>query len=108
MGRPRKNIDAAEVFRLRLQGLSWRQIAATTGLGLGTVFRAQAAALNSLAAFQNRRTRYPVKWPEPQSSDQLVVRARAVIPRLAKPTPPLRPDLKAAAAAGQITVLAQT
>jgi|ERR1700678_2660550 hypothetical protein len=58
MGRPRKNVDAVEVLRLRLQGLSWRQIAARTNLGLGTVFRAQKSALNSLAAFQNRKSRY--------------------------------------------------
>jgi hypothetical protein len=71
MSRPRKNIDVVEVLRLRLQGLSWREIAATTGLGLGTVFTAQKAALNSLAAFQNRKSRYPAKRPEHQSASGL-------------------------------------
>jgi hypothetical protein len=49
-----KNVDAAEVLRLRLQSLSWSQIAARAGLGLWTVFHAQTAALNSSATFHNR------------------------------------------------------
>jgi len=57
MARPR-SVDAVEVLRLRLAGASWREIAAKTGLGLGTVFRAHRTALDSLAAFQNRRTKY--------------------------------------------------
>jgi hypothetical protein len=64
MARPRNIFDPAEILRLGLQGLSWRQISARTGLGLGTVFRAQTAALNSLAAFQNRKSRYPAKTRE--------------------------------------------
>jgi hypothetical protein len=63
MARPRKDIDPIHVLRLRLDGLSRRQIAATTGLGLGTVFRAHRIALDSLAAFQNRKSRYPAKQP---------------------------------------------
>lgn len=42
LGRPKKNVDAAEVARLRSQGASWRAIAAELGLGAGTVYRAVA------------------------------------------------------------------
>ena len=37
--RPKKVFDREEVFRLRKQGLSYRQIAKKLGLGLGTVVR---------------------------------------------------------------------
>ena len=40
IGRPKAAVDAAEIQRLRAQGLSWRAIARQLGLGLGTVYRA--------------------------------------------------------------------
>lgn len=65
MARPRKHVDTVEVLRLRLDGLSWRDIAVRMGLGVGTVFRYHQAALNALAAFQNRHTRYATNRPVP-------------------------------------------
>jgi len=64
MARLRKNVDPVEILRLRLTGASWRDISAQTGLGLGTVFRAYRTALDSLAAFQNRRNRYDMRTVE--------------------------------------------
>lgn len=40
LGRPRAILDATEAARLRQQGQSWRKIAATLGVGTGTVRRA--------------------------------------------------------------------
>lgn len=40
MGRPRKDVDVAEVVRLRECGLSWPKIARRMRFGQGTVFRA--------------------------------------------------------------------
>jgi transposase len=53
MARPRKEIDGAEVVRLRREGLSWRQIASRTGLGRGTVVRACQAVADSPGVSQN-------------------------------------------------------
>ncbi len=39
LGRPRVNIDADEIYRLRLKGLSLRQIATELGLSRSTVAR---------------------------------------------------------------------
>ncbi len=39
LGRPRVNIDADEIYRLRLKGLSLRQIATELGLSKSTVAR---------------------------------------------------------------------
>jgi DNA invertase Pin-like site-specific DNA recombinase len=43
IGRPRAVFDREVIVELRNNGLSWRQIAAATGLGCGTVRRAHAA-----------------------------------------------------------------
>jgi DNA invertase Pin-like site-specific DNA recombinase len=47
VGRPRVSVDAEQIRQLRAQGLSWRAIAKSVGLGLGTVRRvAQSCAKN--------------------------------------------------------------
>ena len=43
IGRPRANVDAAQIARLRAQGLSWKKIAKQTGLGVGTLYRVAPA-----------------------------------------------------------------
>ena len=43
IGRPRANVDAAQIVRLRAQGLSWKKTAKHTGLGVGTLYRAAPA-----------------------------------------------------------------
>jgi DNA invertase Pin-like site-specific DNA recombinase len=40
IGRPRKNVDAAKIARLRASGASWRTIAARLGVSLGTAYNA--------------------------------------------------------------------
>jgi putative DNA-invertase from lambdoid prophage Rac len=40
IGRPRANVDAAQIVRLRAPGLSWKKIAKAMGLGVGTLYRA--------------------------------------------------------------------
>jgi hypothetical protein len=45
--RPQKVFDREEVFRLRCQGRSYRQIAKSLGLGLGTVVRTLQALAKS-------------------------------------------------------------
>jgi len=40
LGRPPSRIDAEKVAALREQGLSWREVAASFGVGIGTVHRA--------------------------------------------------------------------
>jgi DNA invertase Pin-like site-specific DNA recombinase len=40
LGRPRKNVDAAQIRALRASGNSWRSIAATMKLSVGTVYAA--------------------------------------------------------------------
>lgn len=47
LGRPKKQIDMAEVVRLRDQGISLRTIAKKIGVGNGTVYRALAAVPKS-------------------------------------------------------------
>lgn len=44
MARPRKQLDVAEVLRLRLEGQSWPAIARNVRLGLGTVYQAYQTA----------------------------------------------------------------
>ncbi len=39
LGRPRQVADPAKIAQFRAQGLSWREISAEVGLGLGTVHR---------------------------------------------------------------------
>jgi DNA invertase Pin-like site-specific DNA recombinase len=39
VGRPRADVDEAEVLALRKSGASWRAIAKKLGVGLGTVHR---------------------------------------------------------------------
>jgi DNA invertase Pin-like site-specific DNA recombinase len=52
--RPRKVFDREEVVRLRHQGQSYRQIAKSLGLGIGTVVRTlQAGSKSSLRPFRN-------------------------------------------------------
>jgi putative DNA-invertase from lambdoid prophage Rac len=43
IGRPPANVDAAQIARLRAQGLSWKKIAKQTGLGVGTLYRVTTA-----------------------------------------------------------------
>src|SRR2546427_7258706 len=43
IGRPRANVDAAQIARLRAQGLSWKKIANQMGLGVGTLYRVTPA-----------------------------------------------------------------
>jgi len=56
MARPRKQVDVAEVLRLRLEGQSWPTIARKVRLGLGTVYRAYQTARNAPEPFQNPKT----------------------------------------------------
>ena len=53
MARPRKQVDVAEVLRLRLEGQSWPAIARQVRLGLGTVYRAYQTARKAPQPFQN-------------------------------------------------------
>src|ERR1700680_209319 len=39
IGRPRANVDAAQIAQLRAQELSWKEIAKAMGLGVGTLYR---------------------------------------------------------------------
>ncbi len=39
LGRPRSDVDADRIAELRAQGISWREIAARLGVGIGTVHR---------------------------------------------------------------------
>jgi DNA invertase Pin-like site-specific DNA recombinase len=43
LGRPTKSIDAAQIRSLRAQGASWRTIARTMRVSVGTVFGAAKA-----------------------------------------------------------------
>jgi DNA invertase Pin-like site-specific DNA recombinase len=43
IGRPRANVDTAQIARLRAQGLSWKKIAKQMGLGVGTLYRVTPA-----------------------------------------------------------------
>jgi DNA invertase Pin-like site-specific DNA recombinase len=43
IGRPRANVDSAQIARLRAQGLSWKKIAKQMGLGVGTLYRVTPA-----------------------------------------------------------------
>jgi DNA invertase Pin-like site-specific DNA recombinase len=43
IGRPRANVDAAQIAQLRAQGLSWKKIAKQMGLGVGTLYRVAPA-----------------------------------------------------------------
>lgn len=72
MARPRKNVDAAEVLKLRLEGLSFRDIARRMRVGRGTTHRVYQAAIASLAASQNRRTRHESKRPAETNAGSLV------------------------------------
>lgn len=55
MARPRKQVDTAEVLKLRAQGLSWPAIATRMRLGLGTVYRAYRMATDAPRPFQNSK-----------------------------------------------------
>ena len=52
-GRPRRQIDTAELLRLRQEGSSWREISRKMGLGKGTVCRAYQAATEALRVSEN-------------------------------------------------------
>ena len=43
IGRPRANVDTAQIAHLRAQGLSWKKIAKQMGLGVGTLYRVTPA-----------------------------------------------------------------
>jgi DNA invertase Pin-like site-specific DNA recombinase len=47
LGRPRKFVDKVEVLSLRTSGISWRAIARTLGVSVGTVFAAAQGVSNS-------------------------------------------------------------
>ena len=54
LGRPRVDIDASQVEKLRASGASWREIAEKLGVGLGTVHRfAQPRSKKVLQDFWN-------------------------------------------------------
>lgn len=53
MSRPRKQIDIAEIGRLRQQRLSWPVIASRMGCGVGTAHRAYQKATDVPLPFQN-------------------------------------------------------
>jgi predicted DNA-binding transcriptional regulator AlpA len=57
MARPRKPTNVLEILRLRLEGLSWPQIAHSTGLGQGTVYRAYRKAIDALNLSKTPRRR---------------------------------------------------
>jgi DNA invertase Pin-like site-specific DNA recombinase len=42
LGRPKKDVNATEVARLRSQGATWRAVAAELGVGVGTLYRMAA------------------------------------------------------------------
>ena len=46
LGRPRKFVDKVEVLSLRTSGISWRAIARTLGVSVGTVFAAAQGVSN--------------------------------------------------------------
>ena len=53
LGRPKKDVDVPQIMSLRASGASWRKIADTMGLSVGTVYaaaRTQAQHLNALCA----------------------------------------------------------
>ena len=52
-GRPRRQVDTAELLRLRQKGCSWREIGRKMGLGKGTVCRAYQAATDAAQVSQN-------------------------------------------------------
>ena len=52
-GRPRRQVDTAELLRLRQQGCSWREIGRKMGLGKGTVCRAYEATTGAPQVSQN-------------------------------------------------------
>ncbi len=45
IGRPRADVDCAQIARLRDSGASWREIAKSMGLSLGTVYAARSKRL---------------------------------------------------------------
>jgi DNA invertase Pin-like site-specific DNA recombinase len=53
VGRPRVAVPTDLVAELRRDGLSWRQIARSLSLGVGTIRRAHQAAERSTDACQN-------------------------------------------------------
>lgn len=53
IGRPKAVFNRARVEKLRAEGQSWRQIARTLGVGLGTVRRAYGSMQPALAVCQN-------------------------------------------------------
>jgi hypothetical protein len=53
MGRPRKQVDMAEIARLRAAGHSWPEIARRTSLAVGTVFQAYKRNREALEPFKN-------------------------------------------------------
>ncbi len=54
IGRPRAVFDRARVIAMRdREGMSWREIAAELGVGVGTVRRAYASGPEVMAACQN-------------------------------------------------------
>ena len=51
IGRPRKNVDGAQIARLRSQGASWRTIAGLLEVSVGTAYNAaQRRSKNALPA----------------------------------------------------------
>lgn len=52
-GRPRRQINTAELLRLRAEGCSFPEIASRLQVGLGTAYRAYQAATNQATPFQN-------------------------------------------------------
>ena len=80
MARPRKQVDVLEVLRLRLQGMSWPEIAARMRLGVGTVYRAYRQAIALLQPFQNPKARHSGKRPPEQNQPETVLGSEKVYP----------------------------
>jgi hypothetical protein len=70
MARPRKNVDAKEVVRLRRLGLSWPAIARRMDLGQGTVVRAYHQAVNVAKPFQYPELSSPSDGEGPSSKSR--------------------------------------
>lgn len=66
LGRPRVTVDAAEVTRLRAEGLGWKKIAKRVGAGVGTVLRAAEEA-------KIRGSKIPAAGPSISPADSIRV-----------------------------------
>jgi DNA invertase Pin-like site-specific DNA recombinase len=68
MARPRKQVDVAEVLRLRTAGHSLREIASELRLGRGTVHRVLKRTLERAMASQNPKSDIPTSLPDDRAA----------------------------------------